>query len=291
MSVVLDIQGCDAAAEIVRIVELELEQPVAVPPAPVPNEAAGGTRIAVACDASSASVRVTAAGESVARTVALADTAPGARARLIALAAVELVSTRPKPAPAPVVAQAPSLVPVTQIDAGVEPVRARRGVHVAAFGGGVIFDSNTGFLGGGGLRLSGPGSPIGWIVDVGAHRGESDVPHGQVTLDLIDASAAVSIGHPAGPFDLALAGGIRGGMVRLAGTSDEMVTTDRFWAPWLGGFALGSAELRVAPRMTAQLTIEGGRVISPVGALVDNVREVGIDGAWLAVHLGIGMIL
>lgn len=294
MSVVLDIQGCDAPAEIVRIVELELAQPVAVPPAPVPNEAAGGTRIAVACDASTASVRVTAAGESVARTVALADTAPGARPRLIALAAVELISTRPKPAPAPVVAQAPSLVPpmpAASIDAAVQPAPARRGVHVAALGGGVAFDSNTGLLGGGGLRLAGPGAPIGWMVDVGVHRGESEVPHGRVTTDLIDAGVAVSIGRSLGQFDLAFAGGLRGGMVRLGGTSDEMVTTDRFWAPWLGGFGLANAELRMTQRMTMQLAIEGGRVISPVGALVDDVREVGIDGAWLGIHLGIGVIL
>jgi hypothetical protein len=297
LSIVLDIQGCDAPAEIVRIVEIELAQQVAVPPAPVPNEAAGGTRIAVACDASTASVRVTAAGESIARTVALADTAPGARARLIALAAVELVSTKPPPvaahAPPPAVAQAPSLVPPVpvSIDAVSQPERGRRGVHVAAFGGGVIFDSNSGLLGGGGVRVSGPGAPIGWLVDIGLHRGESDVPHGQVTLDVIDASAAVSLSRPMGPVELSLAGGVRGGMVRLGGTSDEMVTTDRFWAPWLGGFVLGNAELRLAPRMTAQLAIEGGRVISPVGALVDKVREVGIDGAWFGVHLGIGMIL
>ena len=295
MTVVLDIQGCDAPAEIVRIVELELDQPVAVPPASVPNEAAGGIRIAVACDASTARLRVTTDGESLARTVALAETVPAARARLIALAAVELISASAgHPVPAPVVAQAPSLVPPAppvSIDAGLKPERERRGVHVAAFGGGVIFNSNTGLLGGGGARVSGPGAPIGWLVEIGAHRGESDVPHGRVSTTLIDAAVAVSLGRAMGQVELAIAGGIRGGMVQLAGTSDEMVTTDTFWAPWFGGFALANAELRVTPRMSAHLTIEGGRVISPVGALVDNVREVGIDGAWFGVHLGIGMIL
>lgn len=296
MSVVLDIQGCDAAAEIVRLVELELDEPVAVPPAPVPNEAAGGTRIAVACEATLARVHVTAAGESVARTVVLADTVPGARARLIALAAVELVSTTKGRPPAPVVVAQPPPppappAPVATIEARPVPAPVQHDLRVSAFGGGRIFGSDTGLLGGGGVRLANPGARVGWLVDVATHRGESDVPHGRVTVDVIDASVAVSFRHAVGPVELALAGGLRGGMVRLAGESDEMVKTDTFWAPWFGGLALANAEVRIAPRIATQVTIEGGRVISPVGALVDEVNEVGIDGNWFGIHLGIGIIL
>ena len=284
MSVTLDIQGCEVPAEIVRIVEVELGEPI------VPVEAPGGLRIEVACDAQSARLLVKDAAGFAARTVELGDATPRARARLIALAAVELVS-RSTPQ-APIAAQV-TAVP-EPIDAVAPPGKTTPRLGVTAFGGGIVFDSNTGLLGGGGLRVSRSGAPVGWLVDVRAHHGERAVTHGHVTTDVVDAGVGVVVGRPVGPLHLSLAAGARGGGVRLAGTATdemEMVRTNKFWAPWAGGFALADIELPVLPRVMMHLTIEGGYVVSPVGGLVDNVRAVGVDGPWMGVHLGIGTIL
>jgi len=70
-----------------------------------------------------------------------------------------------------------------------------------------------------------------------------------------------------------------------------MVRTDKFWAPWFGVFAIANAEVSATSRVKLHFAIEGGRVVSPVGGLVDQRREIGIDGAWLGVHVGIGTIL
>jgi hypothetical protein len=283
VSVTLDIQGCEVPAEITRIVEVELGQPI------VPDETPGGLRIEVACDAQSARLLVKDAAGFAARTVDLGDGPPSARARLIALAAVELVSRSTPHAP-------PSAAHVTAAPEPIDNVAPRSSagprLGMTAFGGGIIFDSNTGLLGGGGLRVSRSGTPIGFLVDVRAHHGESAVPRGRVTTDVVDAGVGAVVGRPVGQLYFSLAAGARGGGVRLAGTAEmEMVRTNKFWAPWAGGFAHANLELQVLPRVMMHLTIEGGYVVSPVGALVDDVRAAGIDGPWMGVHLGIGTIL
>ena len=271
MSVALVMDGCDEPAEILRIVEIELDEKVTP---------AGTVRVSVTCDGASAKLRVDDAGTSVSRDVVL-DASKG-RARLIALAAVELLSTS---ASERITVAAPEPAVLARVAPPAMPFR------MIAFGGGIVF-GDTGFLGGGGVRVLRDGAPIGWLADVQAHHGTTGVSRGSVTTDLIDVTGAVAANKTWSRLHLTLAIGARGGAARLAGdSSDMMVRTDKFWSPWFGAVGLGSLDLRATSHVAVNLTVDAGYVVRPVGGLVDARREIGIDGAWMGVHLGIGTIL
>ena len=271
--VALAIEGCETANEIRDLVSLELGEPLA--------EDARATRAIVTCRADEAALRVDAPanGKSLSRTLDLAAAMPKARARLVALALVELISASwtevEAPAPAPLV-----------------PRDDSASLRVVAHGGGSAFSGGTGLLGGGGVRVAGDRALLGWLVDLQARHGRTGVTLGEVSTDVLDIAAALAIHHTWSRTQLAFAAGLRGGTARLAG-APEMTTVraDHFWAPWLGALALGRATLTLAPRWCVELAVEGGRVIVPIGGLVNDRREVAIDGGWLSVELGVGVFL
>jgi len=272
--VALEIEGCETASEIRRIVALELGAPLA-------DAAAGSTRAYVTCNAGDTAIlRVDDPAKPLAWSLDLAPAIPKARARLVALAIVELISTswtERDPAAPPVVRAQPA---------------AASSLRLVAHGGGSAFSGGTGLLGGGGIRLEQDRALLGWLVDLEAHHGRAGVSLGDVTADVLDVAAALAIHHAWSRARLALAAGLRGGGARLAGSADAMtVHADHFWAPWLGALALASASVTIVPRWSLELAVEGGGVIVPVGGLVNDRREVAIDGAWLTIQLGVGVIL
>ena len=81
--------------------------------------------------------------------------------------------------------------------------------------------------------------------------------------------------------------------VRMSGAPDRGAGAQgtAFWAPWVGPHTLGHVERAVTDGFVLSLGVEAGYVLSPVGGLVGDRREVAVDGAWIGVDVGIGMLL
>jgi len=273
------------------------------------SEAAGTTtdrtRASVGCDGADVVLRVDdpITGKSLSRTVDVGGAIPRARARLVALAVVELISAswtelemNPQPQVPP---SGPSPSPGAR-QAALASVRVQTDrwalsrYRVSLLGGGLKFFAKTDVLPGAELRVARDGSgPLGWMIDVQAHRGSETTPLGQVDTDVLGAGVAAVVHHAWWPASVHVGGGLRGGGARLSGVPDPMLAVhgSRFWAPWVGPFVLGNVELVVAQRFAVVAAIEGGYVIAPVGGLVSGRRDVAVDGAWLELHVGVELFL
>jgi hypothetical protein len=283
-AVALQISDCEMAPEIRRLVALELGTPISDEPG------AGDTRASVTCADTQATLRVDDArtAQPLSRIVDLDAAVPKGRARLVALAIVELISTSwTEIDSAPPVQGSATPTENLSVDAHLkEP--ATTGLRVLAFAGGRKFNG-TGTLAGGGARIVREGAWLGWLADVEAHHGTSTVSLGKTSTDVVDVACALEAHRTWSRTRTELAAGVRGGTARLAGTSDLMdVRAEHFWGPWVGAFALGSISVAATSHVAFELTIEAGRVISPLGGLVGASREVSIDGTWMGVHVGVG---
>jgi hypothetical protein len=262
------------------------------------------TRATVTCDGAVVLLRVDdpLTGKSLSRTVDLGAAIPKARARLVALAVVELISaswTELDVNPQPRVPPSGPRPSLAARDAALATVRAQTDrrdaapLRILAIAGGMKFFSGTALLGGGGLRASHDGQSLGWSIDGQVHHGTSRVSLGEVSTDVVDVGAAVTARQTWSRWSLRLGAGARGGAARLSGSPDPSAGTQgkKFWAPWIGPLALGRVELVVTDRLVLDVGIEGGYVVSPVGGLVADRREVAVDGPWMAVDVGVGMYL
>ena len=286
--VALDIDSCTERDEIRRIVAIELGAPLS--DSPVGDE----TRAAITCVDGSAALRVedAKAHRVKTRSLELVSAMPQARARLMSLAIVELISairTEPQDSVAPAPAASAS-VPVVLDTAVAEP--AAPTLRLFALGGGELV-SRTGVLGGGGLRVSRDlGATLGLIVDAQAHRGSRTVSLGRVSTDVLDLGALAGRRIGWSRTTLFVGAGIRAGTARLDGMPvDASVSGSKFWAPWLGACAIGSVDVAVTRSLALDLSVDGGYVLVPVGGLVGDRRETAVDGALIGVHIGIGAIL
>jgi hypothetical protein len=136
-------------------------------------------------------------------------------------------------------------------------------------------------------------SVFGWAIDAQEHHGTSTVSLGRVSTDVTSVGAAVVAHQAWSRWILRLGAGVRGGEARLSGVPDPSMGVQgrTFWASWVGPLARGDVELVVAHGLALDVGVEGGYVVSPVGGLVGDRREVAIDGAWIGVHVGVGMSL
>jgi hypothetical protein len=299
----LEIDPCVDAPrdEIRRLVSIELGALLSDDAA-----TAGRTRATVSCSAGAVlALRVDdpITGNSLTRTVDIGAAIPQARARLVALAIVELISASWTELEANPVPRAPPSGPRPSSearDAALLTVHAQtdrstqRQLRLEALGGGLKYFSPgaPALLAGGGLRLAGDLSDrTGWMLDAQVHHGTTSVSLGQVSTDVLGFGAVGYVHKAWSAWRVELGGGVRGGAVLMTGVPDAMVTASRFWAPWVGPVALADLELAVRDQLVLVLDVEGGYVVSPVGGLVDGLREVAIDGAWIGVHLGIGIVL
>jgi hypothetical protein len=281
-AVALQIGDCDMAPEIRKLVALELGKPL------VDEPNGGDTRASVMCAETRATLRVDdpVTGKELSRVVDLEAAIPKGRARLVALAVVELISTSWTELDATPASTAATPTADLGVSAQLPPVPTQLRVLAIA---GVRKFGGTSTLVGGGARIARDGAWLGWLADVEAHHGTSTVSLGQTSADVLDAAGALSIHRSWSRTRASFAAGVRGGAGRLAGSSTMMgVRAESFWGPWFGAFALGSISVAATSHFAIELTVEGGRVISPLGGLVDARREVAIDGAWIGVHLGVG---
>jgi hypothetical protein len=299
----LEIDPCVSVSrdEVRRVVSVELGALLSDTSAPPSDH----TRVSVTCSESVVALRVDdpLTGKSLTRTIDLGAAIERARARLLALAVVELISaswTELDVNPQPRVPPAGPRASTEAREAALAMVRAqgerstRSHFRLLVLGGGVNFFSNAGFLGGGGLRLARDHARrIGWMIDVQADHGTASASLGKVSTDVVSVGAGFVFHQPWTRVSLRLGGGLRGGAVRLSGvpapSPDAHGAT--FWAPWVGPMALGSVGVVATRRLTLDLTVEGGYVVSPVGGLVNGRREVAVDGAWIGFQLGVGIFL
>jgi hypothetical protein len=299
----LDVDACVDASpdEIRRVVSVELGALLSDAADARPDR----TRASVTCDGAVVALRVDdpITGKSLSRTVDVGSAIPRARSRLVALAVVELISAswteldvNPQP-------QVPPSGPAASSEArraALESVRVQSDrwalsrYRVSLLAGALKFFAKTDVLAGAELRVARDRSePLGWMMDAQAHRGSQSTSLGQVFTDVLGVGVAAVVHHAWSRSSVHLGGGVRGGAARLSGVPNPMTAVhgDRFWAPWVGPFALGNVELVVTQRFTVEAAIEGGYVVSPVGGLVSDRREVAVDGAWLELHVGVGMFL
>jgi hypothetical protein len=260
--------GCDTvlAGEAQRIAAVELRATlVNAPPDP------SVTRVTAACQGASAAleVRDPMTGKSLQRTVALTETAPKARARLLALAVAELVAaswseleSNPQP-------RAPPAEPLPPY-AAREAARAAvaRSVELAAVVDLHVLASGDGLVGGG-ARAALWLSPIAFLrVDILANYAELGRATGSVAVVMPSASVAIgAAGWLGARLRPAVSAGIRSGYV------------------WMNGVAAGTGAMGsrqegawIGPELSFQLTAWPRARVHPVLGVAAGAHLVGVRG-------------
>src|SRR5262249_15288599 len=125
------------------------------------------------------------------RSFDLADHPPKARARLVALTTVELISATWTETDFDDSGERHGLAPDLLAVPGRSAPPAPTHLRVLAVGGGMAFTSGTGLLAGGAARVGVERGMLGALFELGAHHGSRVVSLGTVTTDVLGATAAV----------------------------------------------------------------------------------------------------
>jgi hypothetical protein len=280
----LEIDCADVnAAEVRRIAAIELHAELAASPE-------GVTRVRMACADGKLELHVDdpVTGKTVERAIALDQVAPAARDRLIALAIAELVGAswgelalHPQPVVEPMGARAPPAVRAAVLETVRHPLRIEAVGQVRALPNG------PDLMLGGGVRIGERRGNWAWSIDVIADHGETATPLGDVTVDAISAGASLLWTRHA----FALGAGLRGGPGWLAGTpSMRSVAGGTVAGAWGGPFASAGAQLEIRRVLAVELTGEGGWSLMSITGRVAGASDVALDGPWLGVQLGVGLL-
>jgi hypothetical protein len=280
--------GCDAglAREAQRIAAIELRATLVDA---TPDGAT--TQITATCDATLADLRVAdpTTGKSVERRVALAQAAPTARARLLALAIAELVvaswselESNPEP-------KAPSADPLAPVAAR----EAARGVIVPRpFELGAVADAHVLASGdlifGGGVRTALWNSPPIFLrVDVLAHHAQLARPSGTIALTMPSLSIALGVSGAGEWLRPRISLGARAGYAWMSGVAASAGTTGlREQGAWLGPEL--ALELLAWPhaRVHPVLALSVGANVIGVRGTVTGGRDVVATGFWGGLGVG-----
>lgn len=261
-------------------------------------------RLLLACEPASVSIelyRDTGERYPVQARVALGDTAKPARARLVALAASELVaqaerareSERSQPPPAPRNGSAalvdPQPVPVAP--AATSP--RHRAIELFVAGNVALVGVPRATLWGGSLGARW-GVTRAWsvLVDTRFERGEERLGLADVRWTLLSGFVGAGAGTFVGPMLLSGGFGVRAGWLALSASASVPNEGLGFTAPWAGV----AVPLRVAFEMGGFVSpffgCEGGYVLAPVRGKVDDGSVLMEQrGAWLAGSVGVAVTL
>ena len=234
-------EGTDLAA-VKRLAAIELSVEVTAEGAP------RTTRVEIVCTGSVAEIAVDdpLTGKRLARTLNLDATVPAARARLLALGASELVAAswaelearaRPK---VEVVGALPREEARRTVEPALERARARspQRLRLTAVAVEQTFFTGAGALWGAALRVGrDEWFHLGWVFDVQATHGVSQLAVGAISLDLVGAGLAFWLHRRWSRVTLRGGPGLRGGAVRFGGSpadarpSPASASGARGWVP------------------------------------------------------------
>jgi hypothetical protein len=265
--------------------------------APAPDGAgAGGYTLNVRCEDSR--VRVVARDSRTAVTLerTLTDMPDATAPRLIALVAVELLTTfdpalrrrveappppkprRPAPPPPPVVPQPPPEERRLSVTAGWVYRTFLTPGGVAAWGG--TLDGRRALEGG---RWS-----LGLGVEVAHDDRSTGVGQTSALLGSARASAGGRVALAGDRLALSFDVGGRVGVVRLSGdAADPNVVASTVIRPWAGPVATVRAQVGVS-WFYAEIGAEGGWAAVSAQGIVNAAAALAASGPWLAISLGIG---
>lgn len=241
-------------------------------------------RLSVTCSGSIATLSV---GDlpPLTKTLELHDAAPDVRARVAAIAIVELLDAA---------SSEPSSSPPAPI--AVAHRRPQRGasLRVEGVASAQVFFVERRALLGAGVRVAGdPSRHFGWVVDLLEHHGTADATLGRVRIDDVTVGLAAVAHHDASRVGVVGGLGFRIGATLLRGEPTHPDAVHGGRVAWIAGGPVATVAVRVRPasRLVLELAAEAGYWTFPTGALVDGRRALAVEGPWLGVQLGVGIIL
>jgi hypothetical protein len=267
----------------------------------------GTTVVMVGCAGNALSILVDdpVTGKQTERAVRLSGADTRARARLLALAIAELVTTswsevavNPRPALAPV--RPPPAAPVRA--AVVRAVRRRVpalqrespwALALGLFASERTLSTSAGMvaLWGGGARASFALSrSVGAEANVAIEGTVVDVPQGGVSVALATAGLLLLWRHHGPAWTFRAGSGVRGGVMVLEGLSLDTTRSPgaSFAAPWGALVLAAGASVRVTGRWSIDLACEAGTAVLPVRALAGDQALLSLGGPWVGVSIGVG---
>ncbi|HET6285111.1 MAG TPA: hypothetical protein VFH73_29405 [Polyangia bacterium] len=281
--------GCDdaLAREAQRIAAIELR---AVLVDATPDIAT--TFVTATCAAESADLRVLdpTTSKSVERSVALAQAAPTARARLLALAIAELVAaswseleSNPQPKAPPAAPRAPEVA-----REAARGVIARPPIELAAVVDAHLLASRDLILGGG-ARTEISLSPRFFLgVDALVHHGELSRASGTIAVTMPSVSGALGASFDAGSLRPSVSLGARAGYVWMSGVASNgaMGTGYRWQGAWVGPELTAEVRPWRQRRVHPVLALSVGAHLLGVRGTVENGRDVMATAFWAGLSLG-----
>jgi hypothetical protein len=280
------------AKEVRRLLPIEMGAPVVGSEA----ETRDTTRVTVGCVVDSPSVvrlevREPTTGRVLDRFITLLGVAKTDQARLVAIAAVELVaaswSDRARVPEAP----AASVKPASDlgVTATPSPAPRERRWRLSAVASLRHFGGLPDALPGGGLAVQHVRRRFVVGADAVVEGNQQSTALGGVDSLLASGSLTGAARLPLGPLTLEGGGGVRAGMARLAGRGSARAGTVS--APWLGPLGTLRAVLTLSQGFAVSL---GGEIGWATGGVIGGVRaapdlpDLSVRGAWWGAALGVG---
>jgi hypothetical protein len=237
------------------------------------------------------------------RTIELRDDAVrDIRTRTVAIAIAELIAAswieleaNPKPR-VPGAGPKPPAALVREAVSSLRRARSLFGHHLRleAVASTQVFFSGPKALWGGGLRLADDSFRVfGWAIDLLEHHGGMDTMGGRVAIDTLTVGAS-AVAHREWRYVGVRGGlGFRLGATILRGLSSDDRAVHAGEVSWAAGGPFGMVGAHVVPvrGFVIDLAGEGGYWLFPTGGLVNGRREVAVEGPWLGVQLGFGIVL
>jgi hypothetical protein len=289
----LTFQGCDPvlAGEMRRLVALELGVTLAE------DGSEQATRGVVVCEGTlfGLSVRDTATGRQLQRSIRLTGGDPMGQPRLIALALAELVLASwsgvspdasasiasPPVQPLDVIEPQPA-TPVIPEEHGPFPA------EISVAGMAQHFFLSAGMLWGAALRLDYNQLPSSFTlgIELGAAHQQTPDALGQIDINSVSIGVSEQATTRIGYFAFRLGLGIRLGVATVTGQPDNPnYLSASGTAPWLGAAILASTAFERG-RFFARLEL--GYTLVPIQTVVEGQSSTGLDGPWATLLLGAG---
>jgi len=261
-----------------------------------------GFTLTVTCDGTNARLNVDPGTGAAAQEleVQLGAVAPGARTRLVALTASELIA-KFQPTPEPVAAKpepvAPRPLPAKVND---EPKPA----PVAESAGAARAELSLQFV----LRRGGTpatslfGGALGaeyWLMpalslalELRAERGRARLPLADVDYTPLTAAVAPLFGGSVGAWHLRAGPGVRAGVLLLAAHASAPNAGRNLDAAWVAGLLRAQLSLDVTRHLAISAGFEANYIAWPVHGQVQGGAElVDANGAWFGGGLGVALVL